>query len=239
MILSVKNTKRQIEIPPQLCYNNYTNKSTPKGNAMKFLLINGSPHKNGTTNAALSEVASVLEREGAEYEIIHVGHLGVRGCLGCYSCRKLGKCVIDDEVNEVAEKFKECDGIIIGSPVYYAAPAGALISFLDRLFYSSGFDKRDKIGAAVVVARRGGCTAAFDVLNKYFTISGMPLVSSTYWNQVHGQTADDALLDLEGMQCMRNLARNAIFLAKSVALGREALGLPECEKGERTNFIRK
>lgn len=205
---------------------------------MKVLLINGSPHKNGTTYAALSEVARTLEGEGVETEIIQVGNLSLNGCLGCGGCNTLGKCVVDDMVNEVSEKFRECDGLIVGSPVHYAAPSGALISFLDRLFYSSRFDKRMKIGASVVCARRGGCTAAFDVLNKYFTISGMPVVSSTYWNQVHGANASDATLDEEGMQCMRNLGRNACFLMKSIALGKESLGLPQCEKVYRTNFIK-
>lgn len=206
---------------------------------MKMLLLNGSPHKKGTTAAALNELAKTLNAEGVETEIIQVGDLGVKGCKGCYACSKLNKCVIDDEVNEVAKKFEESDGLIIGSPVYYAAPAGSLISFLDRLFYSTRFDKRMKVGAAVVCARRGGCTASFDVLNKYFTISGMPVVSSTYWNQVHGADAEDAALDEEGMQCMRNLGRNAAFLMKSINLGKESFGLPEVEKGARTNFIRK
>ena len=205
---------------------------------MKVLLINGSPHKEGTTYAALSEVKKALESEGVESEIIQVGHLAVRGCLACSCCTKLGRCVIDDEVNEVAKKFEESDGIIVGSPVHYAAPSGALICFLDRLFYSARFDKREKIGASVVCARRGGCTAAFDVLNKYFTISGMPVASSTYWNQVHGANAKDASLDEEGMQCMRNLGRNAAFLIKSIKLGKESVGLPEAERGARTNFVR-
>ncbi len=205
---------------------------------MKVLLINGSPHKDGTTFAALSEIQKTLEGEGVESEIIHVGHLATHGCLGCYSCFKTGQCIIDDEVNVVAKKLEKADGIIVGSPVHYAAPSGGIICFLDRLFYSARFDKRDKVGAAVVCARRGGCTAAFDVLNKYFTISGMPVVSSTYWNQVHGANGSDALLDEEGMQCMRNLGRNAAFLIKSIRLGKEAYGLPEVEKGKRTNFIR-
>ena len=205
---------------------------------MKVLLINGSPHKNGTTYAALSEVAKTLKEEGVDSEIVQVGHLALHGCMGCYTCFKLGKCVIDDEVNEVSKKFEECDGLIVGSPVHYASPAGALISFLDRLFYSSRFDKRTKIGATVVCARRGGCTAAFDVLNKYFSISGMPIVSSTYWNQVHGASAEQTVLDEEGMQCMRNLGRNAAFLIKSLKLGEEKEGLPEVERRFRTNFIR-
>ena len=206
---------------------------------MKVLLINGSPHKEGTTFTALSEVKRTLESEGIDCEIVQVGHLTLPGCVGCAACVKLQKCVIDDEVNVIAEKFKECDGLIVGSPVHYAAPAGSLICFLDRLFYSAKFDKRDKVGAAVVCARRGGCTATFDVLNKYFTITGMPVVSSTYWNQVHGAVGEDALLDEEGMQCMRNLGHNAAFLIKSIKLGKEAYGMPQLERGFRTNFIRR
>lgn len=206
---------------------------------MKVLLINGSPHKEGTTYAALSEVAGALNARGVETEIIQVGHLAIRGCVACYSCSKTGKCVIDDVVNQVAEKFKEADGIVVGSPVYYASPNGTLVSFLDRLFYSSRFEKRDKVGAAVVCARRGGCTAAFDVLNKYFTISGMPVATSTYWNQVHGANGDDARLDEEGMLCMRNLGANMAFLMESVALGKASLGLPDKEKMVRTNFIKR
>ena len=206
---------------------------------MKVLLINGSPHKTGTTAAALGEVARIFESEGIEAEIIHIGHLSIRGCAACYACSKLKKCVFDDEVNEVAKKFEEANALIVGSPVHYAAPTGTLICLLDRLFYSTRFEKRDKVGAAVVCARRGGCTAAFDVLNKYFTISGMPVATSTYWNQVHGGNGEEAALDEEGMQCMRNLARNTIFLMKSIALGKEKIGLPETEKRVRTNFIRK
>ena len=216
-----------------------TENNERKPRKMKVLLINGSPHKGGTTFAALSEVKKALEEDGVTCEIIQVGHLALSGCHGCAACAKLQKCVIDDEVNAVAKKFKECDGLIVGSPVHYAAPAGALLCFLDRLFYSTKFDKRDKVGAAVVCARRGGCTAAFDVLNKYFTISGMPVVTSTYWNQVHGADADDATLDEEGMQCMRNLGHNAAFLIKSIKLGKENHGLPELERRFRTNFIRK
>lgn len=206
---------------------------------MKVLLINGSPHKNGTTYAALSEVAKALKEEGVESEMIQVGHLPMRGCSACYACSKLGKCVFNDEVNEVAKKFEEADGLIVGSPVHYASPSGSLISFLDRLFYSARFDKRCKIGASVVCARRGGCTAAFDVLNKYFTISGMPVVSSNYWNQVHGGSAEDARLDDEGMQCMRSLGKNAAFLIKSISLVKESVGLPEQERKIWTNFIRR
>ena len=204
---------------------------------MKVLLINGSPHKEGTTYAALSEVAATLAEEGIESEIVQVGHLALRGCAGCYACRKLGKCVFDDEVNEIAKKFEEADGLIVGSPVHYAAPTGALISLLDRLFYSTPFSKAMKVGASVVCARRGGCTAAFDVLNKYFTISGMPMATSTYWNQVHGASASDARLDKEGMQCMRNLARTTAFLIKSISLGKESFGSPSLERVHRSNFI--
>lgn len=206
---------------------------------MKVILINGSPHKSGTTNSALTEAARVLSDEGIESEIIQIGHLAIRGCVACLGCRKTGKCSIDDAVNEVAAKFEEADGIIVGSPVYYASPNGTLISFLDRLFYSTGFDKSTKVGAAVVCARRGGCTASFDVLNKYFTISGMPIASSTYWNQVHGANADDAACDAEGLMTMRNLARSMAFLVKSIALGKEHLGAPTLERGIRTNFIKR
>ena len=206
---------------------------------MKTLLINGSPHKNGTTFAALSEVAKTMEQEGVECEIVQVGHLTVPGCKGCGACAKLGKCITDDIVNELSVKFAEADCIIVGSPVHYAAPAGTLLCILDRLFYISRFDKRDKVGAAIVCARRGGCTAAHDVLNKYFTISQMPVATSTYWNMVHGANAEDAALDGEGMLCMRNLARNAVFLMKSIALGKEKIGLPERESPVRTNFIRR
>ena len=206
---------------------------------MKVLLINGSPHKKGTTARALEEAARVLSEEGIETEIRQVGHLPIRGCVACLGCRKNGKCSFDDAVNEIAPIFAESDGIIVGSPVYYASPNGNLISFLDRLFYSTNFDKSMKVGAAVVAARRGGCTASFDVLNKYFTISGMPIASSTYWNQVHGANAEDAEEDGEGLMTMRNLARNTAFLIKSISLGKEKLGMPERERGIRTNFIKR
>ena len=206
---------------------------------MKVLLINGSPHKAGTTYTALCEAEKILKEEGIETELLQVGSSAVRGCAGCLGCKKGEGCVIDDGVNEAARLFAEADGIIVGSPVYYASPNGTLISFLDRLFYSSRFDKTMKVGAAVVCARRGGCTASFDVINKYFTISGMPVVSSTYWNQVHGAVAEDALEDKEGLQTMRNLARNMAFLMRSIALGKEKLGLPQKESGERTNFIKR
>ncbi len=205
---------------------------------MKVLLINGSPNAKGCTYTALSEVASTLEAEGIETELIHVGHKDIRGCIGCRKCHTTGKCVFDDLVNETAPKFKESDGIVIGSPVYYASANGTLISFLDRLFYSTSFDKSMKVGASVVSARRGGCTATFDELNKYFTISNMPIASSQYWNQVHGNTPEEVKKDIEGCQIMRTLGRNMAFLIKSIALGKEKYGLPEKEPFTPTNFIR-
>ncbi len=205
----------------------------------KVILLNGSPHKEGTTNRALTEVARTLEEEGIEAEIIHVGHLNIRGCSGCYACGKLKKCVHDDIVNEIAEKFKEADGLILGSPVFYASPNGAFLALLDRLFYSSRFDKTMKVGASVVAARRGGCTASFDVLNKYFTISDMPIVSARYWNQVHGNSAEDAECDLEGLHTMRGLARNMAFLIKCIKLGKEQLPPIQRESKVYTNFIRR
>jgi multimeric flavodoxin WrbA len=205
---------------------------------MKVILINGSAHKEGTTYAALREVQKALTEEGVESEIIQVGHLATHGCLGCGSCYKNGKCVFDDEVNEVAKKFEEADGLIVGSPVHYAAPSGGLICFLDRLFYSTKFDKTMKVGASVVSARRGGLSSTFDELNKYFTICGMPVASGQYWNSIHGANADDALQDAEGLQSMRTLAKNMTFLMKSIALGKEKYGLPEKEEHLWTNFIR-
>ena len=205
---------------------------------MKVLMINGSPKESGNTARALGEMRAVFEKEGIEVEWVHVGHLAVRGCTGCASCFKTGKCVIDDIVNELAAKLQECDGMVVGSPVYYAAPNGTLVSALDRLFYSAKFDKRMKVGASVVVARRGGCSSAFDQLNKYFTISGMPLASGQYWNSVHGAKPLECEQDAEGLQGMRTLANNMTFLMRSIALGKEAFGLPEKEKSQWTNFIR-
>ena len=207
---------------------------------MKVLLINGSPHAKGSTYTALNEVAVTLEKEGIETEIIHIGNQAIRGCIACAKCREIGHCVFDDAVNDVAEKFAHADGLVVGSPVYYASANATLIAFLDRLFYSSArqFDKTMKVGAAVVSARRGGNTATFDELNKYFTISGMPVVSSQYWNQIHGNNAEDASKDAEGLQTMRTLGRNMAFLMKSIALGKEAYGLPESETKVATNFIR-
>lgn len=203
---------------------------------MKVLLINGSPRANGCTAAALKEMISVFEAEGVETELVHAGNKDIRGCIACGSCMKNGKCVFDDLVNEVAPKFEEADGLVIGSPVYYASPNGTVLSFTDRLFYSTRFSKHMKVGAAVVSARRGGNTASFDVLNKYFSISGMPIATATYWNQVHGFTAEDVKKDAEGLQTMRNLARNMVFLMKAIADGREKYGLPEVEHGAFTSF---
>ena len=205
---------------------------------MKVLLINGSPKSNGNTARSLEEMVTVFAQEGVETEIIHVGNKDIRGCLACMSCFKTGKCVVDDMVNECAKKFEECDGMVIASPVYYASANGTLISFLDRLFYSTRFDKRMKVGASVAVARRGGCSATFDQLNKYFTISGMPVASSQYWNSVHGAMPGQVEEDAEGLQTMRTLAKNMSFLMKSIALGKEQFGLPEKEAPQHTNFIR-
>ena len=205
---------------------------------MKVLLINGSPKAHGNTAFALSQMAEVFADQGIEAEIIHVGNQAIRGCVACGSCGKTGKCTFDDLVNEVAPKFQEADGIVLGSPVYYASANATLIAFLDRLFYSSHFDKRMKVGASVVVARRGGCSATFDELNKYFTISGMPVASSHYWNCIHGAAPGQAEQDAEGIITMRNLAKNMAFLMKSIALGKEAYGLPEYDPRVATNFIR-
>ena len=205
---------------------------------MKVLIINGSPKANGNTALALSEMAKVFEAEGIEAEVIHVGDKPIRGCIGCGGCAGRGKCVFDDPVNEVAPKFAAADGMVVGSPVYYAGPNATLTAFLDRLFYSTSFDKSMKVGAAVAVCRRGGSSAAFDRLNKYFTISGMPVASGYYWNSVHGLTPGQAAQDAEGLRNMRMVARNMAFLMRSIALGREKYGLPEREQGEMTNFIR-
>ncbi len=205
---------------------------------MNVLMINGSPHPKGCTFTALSEVAKELNAAGIETEILTVGNRQVRGCVACRQCSKLGKCAFDDIVNEAAAKFETADGLVIGSPVYYASANGTLISFLDRLFYSSGFDKSMKVGASVVCARRAGTTVTFDELNKYFSISSMPIVSSQYWNMVHGNSPEEVLADLEGLQTMRTLGRNMAFLIKSIAIGKESIGLPPKEAALRTNFIR-
>lgn len=205
---------------------------------MKVLLVNGSPHANGSTYTALHEMEQIFWENGIETEMLHVGNQDIRGCIACGSCYKTGTCVFDDLVNEAAKKFEACDGIVVGSPVYYASANATLIAFLDRLFYSTRYDKAMKVGASVVSARRGGLSSTFDELNKYFTISGMPVASGQYWNSIHGNNAAEAVQDLEGLQIMRTLARNMSFLIKSIQLGKEAFGLPEKEARVGTNFIR-
>lgn len=202
----------------------------------KVLLINGSPHEHGCTAAALDEMVSVFMEEGIETEIVQVGKKEIRGCVACRSCSRTGKCVFDDIVNETAEKFETADGLVVGSPVYYSSPNGTLIAFLDRLFYSTPFSKQMKVGASIVSCRRGGNTASFDVLNKYFTISCMPVASSTYWNMVHGFKAEDVKKDMEGLQTMRNLARSMAFMIRAFADARDRYGYPEVETSARTSF---
>ena len=203
---------------------------------MKVLILNGSPKSNGCTAKALKEVENTLNNEGIETETILVGNKDIRGCISCGFCHENGKCVFNDLVNETATKFKEADGIIVGTPVYYAGANGNLISFLDRLFYSTTFDKTMKVGAGVISSRRAGSTSAFDEINKYFTICNMPIVSSSYWNEVHGFSAEDVEKDLEGLQTMRNLGRNMAFMIKSIKLGKEKFGLPQNERDSFTSF---
>ena len=205
---------------------------------MKVILINGSPHAKGNTYIALHEMEKIFNENSIETEIIHVGNQAIRGCVACNSCAENGKCVFDDIVNETAQKFQECDGLVVGSPVYYASANAMLIAFLTRLFYSTHFDKTMKVGAGIAVARRGGLSSTFDEMNKFFTISGMPIASSQYWNSIHGRMQGEALQDAEGLQTMRTLARNTTFLIKSIAIGKETYGLPEKEPFERTHFIR-
>ncbi len=202
----------------------------------KVLLLNGSPHPNGCTAAALEEMIGVFREEGIGTELVQVGSQNIRGCIACGGCSRTGRCVFDDLVNETAPKFEAADGLVVGSPVYYASPNGTLLAFMDRLFHSTPFSKHMKAGACVVSCRRGGNSASFDVLNKYFTISGMPVVSSTYWNQVHGFSAEDVKKDLEGLQTMRNLARNMSFLIRAIAAEKERTGLPEQEHAFFTSF---
>lgn len=204
---------------------------------MKVLILNGSPHPNGNTAISLQEMVKVFAAENIDVEMINVGNKAIRGCISCNSCGETGKCVFDDEVNQIAEKFRDADGLVLGTPVYYASVNGTLEALLQRLFYSTSFDKTMKVGASVVIARRGGCSAAFDTLNKFFTISGMPVASSQYWNSVHGGSAGEVNEDAEGLQTVRVLARNMSFLIKSIALGKEKFGLPEKEKHLWTNFI--
>ena len=208
------------------------------GNSMKVLILNGSPRVDGNTTIAVNEMVKVFETEGIETQIMQIGSQAIRGCIACGSCAKNGKCVFDDAVNEAAQIFEKADGLVVASPVYYASANATLIACLDRLFYSTGFDKTMKVGASVAVARRGGCSATFDELNKYFTISGMPVASSQYWNSVHGRLKGEAKQDLEGLQTMRAQAGNMSFLMKSIALGREKYGLPEKEAWQATHFIR-
>lgn len=205
---------------------------------MKVLILNGSPRKDGNTTIALNEMIKIFEAEGVETEAVRIGNKEIRGCIACGTCADKGKCVFDDIVNELAPKFEEADGLVVASPVYYASANATLIACLDRLFYSTQFDKTMKVGASVVAARRGGLSATFDELNKYFTICGMPVASSQYWNSIHGRERGEAAEDLEGLQTMRVLARNMTFLMKSIALGKEAYGLPEQEEWQPTHFIR-
>lgn len=205
---------------------------------MKVLIINGSPRVNGNTSVAVNEMVKVFNEEDIETDVVMIGNKAIRGCIACGSCYKNGKCVFDDAVNELAKKFEEADGLVVASPVYYASANATTIACLDRLFYSTGFDKRMKVGASVVVARRGGCSSTFDELNKYFTICGMPVASSQYWNSIHGREKGEANKDLEGLQTLRALARNMTFLMKSIALGKEQFGLPDEEEWQPTHFIR-
>ena len=204
---------------------------------MKVLILNGSPRVDGNTSTAVDEIVKTLQEEGVESEVVQIGNKNIRGCVACGGCSNTGKCVFDDVVNEIAPKFEKADGLIVASPVYYANANATLIACLDRLFYSSHFDKTMKVGASVAVSRRGGCSATFDELNKYFTISNMPVVPSQYWNCVHGRVKGDASKDLEGLQTMRTLARNMAFLMKSISLGKEKYGLPKTEERVWTHFI--
>lgn len=205
---------------------------------MKVLMINGSPRANGNTAAALGEMEKIFTQEGVLTETVHVGGKDIRGCIGCRKCKTTGKCVFDDLVNETAPKFEACDGLVVGSPVYYASANATLVAFLTRLFYSTSFDKTMKVGAAVVAARRGGLSATYDELNKFFGISGMPIAAGQYWNSIHGAAPGEAAQDQEGLQGMRTLARNMTFLMRGVALAKEQYGLPEREPITFTNFVR-
>ncbi len=204
---------------------------------MKVLLVNGSPRPKSNTLLGLQEMEKIFQEQGIETEIIKIGGKDIRGCIACNRCGQLGHCVFDDEVNAFAKKLEQADGMVVGSPVYYSAPNATVQAFLQRLFYSSHFDKTMKVGAGFVCARRGGTTASFDVLNKYFTISGMPVASSQYWNNIHGGAEGEAFQDDEGMQTLRVLARNMSFLIKSIALGKKEFGLPQKEAHLWTNFI--
>lgn len=206
---------------------------------MKVLILNGSPRPHGNTAVAIEELVGIFTQEGIETEVMPIGNKAVRGCIACGRCAALGKCTFDDAVNEAAEKFRDADGLIAATPVYYASANATLIALLDRLFYSTPFDKRMKVGAGIAIARRGGCSATYDELNKYFAISGMPIATATYWNTVHGREKGEAAYDAEGLRNMRALARNMAFLMKSIALGKEQFGLPEAEPWVGTHFIRE
>lgn len=205
---------------------------------MKVLLINGSPHPNGNTYIALAEMIKVFEEQGIECQLLQIGSKDIRGCIACYKCYETGRCTFEDMVNESASLFEQCDGLVVGSPVYFASANATLVAFLDRLFYSTHFDKTMKVGASIAVARRGGITTTYDELNKFFGITGMPIASGQYWNGVHGKQPGEAAQDAEGLQQMRTLANNMAFLMKSIALGKEAFGLPEKEEPIRTNLVR-
>ncbi len=206
---------------------------------LKVLMLNGSPRPNGNIALALREMEQVFEESGVEYENIQLGKTDIRGCIACETCRKRGKCVFDDIVNELAVKFEAADGLVIGSPVYYGSANGTLVSALQRLFYSTSFDKSLKVGASVVSARRSGCTATFDELNKFFTLASMPVATSQYWNNIYGWEPGEGRVDEEGRQVMRVLARNMVFLMKSIALGKEQLTVPGGEEQRVwTNFTR-
>lgn len=205
---------------------------------MKVLMINGSPRKNGNTEIALNEMKAVFEKNGIEVKYMQIGNMDIRGCIGCGSCRKTGKCVFNDIVNETAAEFESADGLVVGTPVYYASANATLMAFLQRLFYSTGFSKTMKVGAGAAAARRGGLTSTYDELNKYFAISGMPIASGQYWNGIHGRKPGEASEDGEGLQMMRTLAENMTFLMKSIALGKEKYGVPEKEPPIMTNFIK-
>ncbi len=201
-------------------------------------MLNGSPREKGNIALAFSEMEEIFKESNVEYENILLGRMDIRGCIACETCSKNGKCVFDDIVNELALKFKEADGLVIGSPVYYGSVNGTFMSALQRLFYSTGFDKRMKVGASVVSARRSGCTSTFDELNKFFTLSNMPVASSQYWNNIHGGEPGEGSADDEGRQVMRVLARNMVFLMESIALGKDRIGLPKTEERVWTNFMR-
>ena len=205
---------------------------------MYVLMVNGSPHKEGNTFIALNEMDRIFRAEGVETEILHIGNQDIRGCIACRSCAKTGKCVFNDAVNEAAPKLARCQGLVVASPVYYASANATLIAFLDRLFFSTRFDKTMIVGASVAAARRGGLTATYDELNKYFGISGMPIASGQYWNGIHGRERGEANEDAEGLQMMRTLARNMVFLMRGIEMAKEKYGVPAREPFARTDFIR-